>query len=84
MTDPRGNRSTYRYDVEGQLTEMTDRNSRRVTYSYDLRGRQTAETWVSASPAETITSNYNAAGELTSQTDAFALLTFTYDALAAS
>ncbi len=81
MTDPRGNSSTYTYDAEGQLSETTDRNSRRVSYAYDLRGRQTGETWVSASPAETITSNYNAAGELTSQTDSFALLTFTYDGL---
>jgi RHS repeat-associated protein len=79
LTSPNGTTNTYVYDNANQLTDTTDPNGRRVTYGYDSGGRQTGETWVSASPAETITSTYDADGELTAQSDGFATLTYTYD-----
>jgi len=78
-TDPLGHATTYGYDDADQLTDRTDRDGRRTTYAYDPAGRRVGETWVGASPAETITSAYDAAGELTGVSDAGARLTFTYD-----
>ena len=54
------NSATYSYDAADQLTSKTNRDGRQTTYSYDSGGRQTGETWVSASPAETITYTYDA------------------------
>jgi RHS repeat-associated protein len=79
LTDPLGHNTTYVYDNANQLTDKTDRDGRRVTYSYDSGGRQIGETWVGASPAETITSGYDNVGRLTSVSDSFATLTYTYD-----
>jgi RHS repeat-associated protein len=79
LTSPNGSTTTYVYDNDHELTDTTDQDGRRVTYSYDSGGRQVGETWVGASPAETITSTYDADGELTAQSDTYATLTFTYD-----
>jgi YD repeat-containing protein len=78
-TDPLGHHSTSGYDAAGNLTSMTDRDGRQTTYSYDAADRKTGETWVSASPSYTATYAYNAAGQLTSESDPYSSYQFTYD-----
>ena len=79
MTEPNGSTVTYVYDHDGELTDTTDEDGRRTTYSYNADGDQTGETWVGASPAETITYTYDADNEMTGAADSFATLTFTYN-----
>ena len=79
MTDPLSHSATYGYDNANQLTDQTDRDGRRTTFAYDSGGRQTGETWVGASPSETVTYTYDNVNALTGVTDANATLTFTYD-----
>ena len=79
MTDPLSHSATYSYDNANQKTDQTDRDGRRTTFAYDSGGRKTGETWVGASPSETITYTYDADNELTGVNDANATLTFTYD-----
>ena len=67
------------YDADGELTDTTDADGRRTTYSYNADGDQTGETWVGASPSETITYTYDSDNELTGAADRYATLTFTYD-----
>ncbi len=79
LTQPNGFTVTSVYDSGGELTDTTDADGRRTTFSYNADYDQTGETWVSASPAETITNTYDADNELTGAADSFATLTFTYD-----
>ena len=52
-----------------------------MTYSYDSGGQEIGETWYNSSGGRTdlITSTYDADNELTSISDNYATLTFSYD-----
>ena len=83
VTSPSVNNSsgvsaTFVYDADRELVDTTDADGRRTTYSYNSLGNQTGETWVGASPSETITYTYDSDSELTGAADSFATLTFTY------
>ena len=62
------------YNAAGELTEQVDRDGRATTYQFDALGRQTSETWYATSdtsgmPTETLTSVYDADGQLLSASD---------------
>jgi RHS repeat-associated protein len=78
-TDPLLYQTTYGYDAAGNLNSLTDRNNHQTTFSYDAADRRINETWVGASPAYTATYAYNAANQLTSESDPFSAYQFTYD-----
>jgi RHS repeat-associated protein len=78
-TDPRGKITTYAYDVAGNLTQKTDRDNRVTQYGYDADNRPTTETWVSSSPANTVTMTYDIAGRETAVQDANSHYTLGYD-----
>jgi RHS repeat-associated protein len=78
-TDPLGHQTTYVFDSAGNLSSETDRDGRQTTFSYDAADRRTGETWVSSNPAYTATFTYNAAGQLTSESDPNSAYQFTYD-----
>jgi len=78
-TDPRGKVTTNAYDLVGNRTQKTDRDGRVTQYGYDADNRRTTETWVSASPSETVTMTYDAAGRETGIQDAFSQYAYTYD-----
>ena len=79
-TDPRGKVTTDAYDVAGNRTQKTDRDGRVTQYGYDADNRPTTETWVGASPANTATTTYDAAGRVTGVQDASSTYAFGYDA----
>jgi RHS repeat-associated protein len=78
-TDPLGHATTYVFDAAGNLSSATDRDNRQTTFSYDAADRRTGETWVNSSPAYSATFGYNAAGQLTSQSDPFSSYQLGYD-----
>jgi RHS repeat-associated protein len=61
------------------LTQKTDRDGRVIQYGYDADNRPTTETWVSSSPANTVTMTYDAAGRETGVQDANSHYAFGYD-----
>ncbi|NJN13091.1 MAG: RHS repeat protein [Richelia sp. RM1_1_1] len=76
-TDPLGNTMTFRYDAVDNLVSQTDRNSRVTEFEYDDIDRLTTENWVSNE--QVINYNYDKASNLTSVTDTFSSLAYTYD-----
>lgn len=82
-TNAAGQTTTFdAYDADGRLMAMTTPNGLKVRYDYDARGRLTAltETPPQGSPRRT-TFTYDAAGALTTVTDALGASTrYTYDA----
>ncbi|MGP0063971.1 MAG: RHS repeat-associated core domain-containing protein [Isosphaeraceae bacterium] len=81
ITDPNGSTVTSVYDADNELIDTTDQDGRRTTYSYDKDGDNTGESWVNGSGTAIYiaTYTYDADHELTSATDPYATLTFTYD-----
>jgi RHS repeat-associated protein len=77
--DPRNKVTSYVYDTVGNLTQKTDRDNRVTQYGFDADNRPTSETWVSASPAETITTAYDPAGRITGISDAYSVSSYGYD-----
>lgn len=75
--DPLGKASTREYDLADNLLEKTDRNGRVTQYTYDDLDRVTAETWVGG--GNLIQYAYDAVSNLTSVTDVYSELRFTYD-----
>ncbi len=76
-TDPLGKTSTFEYDLVNNLIAQTDRNGRETQFDYDDIDRLLAETWVGA--GHSISYSYDKASNLTSVTDPFSALAFTYD-----
>jgi RHS repeat-associated protein len=76
--DPLGNSTSYVYDGADNLVSRTDGDGRTVQFTYDALDQLTAETWVGSS--EVIHYGYDADGNLTSASDSFSGLTFTYNA----
>jgi len=74
---------SFVYDAVGNRIATTDRNGRKLSFIYDALNRQTKENWLNSSgnPIWTITSNYDAASQLTSISDPKSSYNFTYDAL---
>jgi RHS repeat-associated protein len=78
-TDPRTKVTSYVYDYVGNLTQKTDRDNRVTQYGYDADNRPTTETWVGASPPNTVTTTYDAAGRVTGISDANSAYAYGYD-----
>jgi RHS repeat-associated protein len=84
ITLPAGPASrTMKYDLDNNLTQITDRNGRVRQFVYDNLNRQTDELWLdgNGNVIRDIASHYDAAGQLTSQTDPDSAYTYTYDNL---
>jgi len=81
-TDPLGKVTKYSYDGANNLIEKIDRNGRSTKFAYDALDRLVTEIWIADSATvNTITSVYDAIGNLQSVKDAYSELTFTYDTL---
>ncbi|NEZ66600.1 tandem-95 repeat protein [Leptolyngbyaceae cyanobacterium CCMR0082] len=82
-TNELGFSRTYTYDAVDNMIASTDRNGRDRTYTYDNLNRLVQEQWLDETdiPIETITSTYDAIGQLKSITDSNSANTFTYDAV---
>jgi RHS repeat-associated protein len=72
----------FEYDKANNRTKITDRNNRVRSFTYDALNRETAENWLdnTGNPIRSITSTYDAAGQLTSVTDPDSTYKFSYDA----
>jgi len=72
---------TFEYDKANNRTRITDRNNRVRSFTYDALNRETAENWLNTTgnPVRTITSSYDATGQLTSVTDPDSTYKFSYD-----
>ena len=83
VTDELGNFSTNDYDAVGNLVEMVDRNGRKLIYQYDDLNRVRSETWTTAlgTVENTISYDYDQAGNLLSASDFYSSYTYTYDDL---
>lgn len=81
--DPLGKSKYFEYDAAGNKLEITDRNGRVRQFVYDGTNRQTAELWLDAtgSTIRTITSQYDAVGNLLYTADPDAELSYTYDGM---
>ena len=81
--DPLLNETHYSYDEAGNVTEIVDRNGRYRRFDYDALDRQTFEYWLSPDETlvRTITSAYDAVGNLLTQSDPDSSYTWTYDNL---
>ncbi len=81
--DPMGNETHYAYDEEGNVSEILDRNGRFRRFEYDQLDRQFAEQWLEPDETlvRTITSTYDAVGNLLMQSDPDSSYTWTYDDL---
>ena len=80
-TDPLGHSSSYAYDAAGEETGTTDRDGRQTTFGYDLAGRRISETWLNGQgqAIRTISSSYDAAGDLTVESEPDSVYTYSYD-----
>ena len=76
-TDPLGNTMTFNYDAVDNLISQTDRNNRVTEFDYDDIDRLITENWVG--DEQVINYNYDKASNLTSVTDKFSSLAYTYD-----
>ncbi|MFG2986981.1 ricin-type beta-trefoil lectin domain protein [Streptomyces sp. NPDC048258] len=73
------NKTSYSYDVRGQLAKVTDPAGNNWTYSYDARGRMTSST---DPDMGTATFTYNTLDQQESATNTYGLAQYTkYDAL---
>jgi RHS repeat-associated protein len=77
MVDPLGHVAVTLYNGAGDVVQTTDRDGRTILTAYDALDRLTTETWVGG--GNVIHYGYDAADNLTSLTDAFSSLAFTYD-----
>ena len=72
----------YAYNLAGDLTSLTDRNGRVREFAYDALRRLTQETWLDGeTTVNTIDLAYDAASQVTTAEDAFAVFAYTYDDL---
>jgi RHS repeat-associated protein len=76
-TDPFDKTIVYEYDAVNNLIVETDRNNRRTEFSYDEIDRLITETWIGTD--QVLNYSYDKASNLTSVTDQFSSLAFTYD-----
>ena len=82
-TDPLGNTASYSYDGAGNLVRQTDRDGRVRTFEYDAANRLRFERWFDPDGMllRTITSTYDANGNLLTESDPDSSITRTYDRL---
>jgi YD repeat-containing protein len=80
-TNALGYNRSYRYDAVGNLSSTIDRNGRVINYLYDNLDRQTQEQWVDSAGniVRSITSQYDAASQLTSIAEPNSRYTYAYD-----
>ncbi|HEY0764376.1 MAG TPA: PKD domain-containing protein [Pyrinomonadaceae bacterium] len=69
ITDPNGNFQTYEYDNNGDLVKFTDRENNATTFTYNSDHHLL--TMVDARGVNMLTNEYDAAGRLIGQKDAF-------------
>ena len=69
ITDPNGNAQSYTYDSNGDLVTFTDRENHATTFTYNSDHHLL--TIVDARGVSLLTNQYDAAGRLIGQTDAF-------------
>ncbi len=69
ITDPNGNTQTYTYDSNGDLVTFTDRENNATTFTYNSNHH--LMTIVDARGVDLLTNQYDTAGRLIGQTDAF-------------
>jgi RHS repeat-associated protein len=72
---------TYSYDASGNRTKAIDRNGRVRTFEYDGWNQLIAEKWLdgNSTAIKTISSIYNAGGELTQISDDVSRYSYEYD-----
>lgn len=70
----------YSYDAVGNLVSQTDRNGRESQFTYDALDRRVEERWLGAAP-RTITTTYDAVGQVTVAADVDSRYVYTYDAI---
>ncbi|QUY44819.1 RHS repeat-associated core domain-containing protein [Acaryochloris marina] len=75
--DPLGNSIVNEYDVVDNLLAVTDRNGRSTQFVYDDVDRLVTETWVG--DTQVINYAYDKVSNLTSVSDSFSALAYTYD-----
>ena len=81
VVTPTGGRTLYEFDANQELIQSSDADGRKKVLSYNGEGQLTSELWYNAdgSLADTRTFAYDAAGNLTSASNAYGTYTFTYD-----
>jgi len=70
----------YSYDAVGNLISQVDRNGRERQFTYDALDRRIEERWLGAAP-RTITTAYDAVGQVTVAADVDSRYVYTYDAI---
>jgi RHS repeat-associated protein len=80
-TDPLNHTATMTFDPAGNLTSTTDRDGRVHNYVYDADNRLIREDWIGAGGAviNSITTSYDAAGNVLTASDANSAYQYTYD-----
>ena len=78
VTDPDGVVYTFKYDSAHRLTDIYDALNKHIHYTLDAAGNKTGEQWFRAAGAlvRSVSSNYNALGELTSVVDGLSQTVF--------
>jgi fibro-slime domain-containing protein/RHS repeat-associated protein len=79
--DPAKASRFMQYDANGNVTRSIDRNGLVRTFEYDAMNRRTAENWLDSAGAtiRTVSSRYDAVGNLVEISDPDARLTFAFD-----
>jgi RHS repeat-associated protein len=78
MTYPGGSYEQWTYDTVGNMAQYRARNGATRNYTFDTRNRETACDW--SDSTLDVSKSYDAAGRLTSLTNANCTLTYSYDA----
>lgn len=81
-TNQLGDSRTHVYDAVGNRVRATDRNGRGRVFTFDALDRQTKEEWLSgAAVVRTITTTYDANGQITAASDPDSSYSYGYDAV---
>lgn len=80
--DSKQNRTTYAYDANGNKVRETDRNGRTKTFAYDANNRLIQEKWLEGTRTSNVIQwTYDAAQNVTSVSDDFSEIHYTFDLL---
>ena len=83
QTDPLSKVTQYAYDASGNLTSVIDRLGRVRQFAYNANNQLTTETWLAnltaTSPLKTISTSYDAVGDIAGVSDDTGALVMQYD-----